>query len=104
MSYGQGYGDWQQYAGFGKTEKTFGGASGLGVQPDKNIPAATPDTGMPAPDTNLPPANYAVTPAQPSTGQLGANPANSLGIKPFGPLGAIPSSAQKAINSHYGVE
>jgi len=104
MSYGQGYGDWQQYAGFGKTQNIYGGATGLGVQPDKQIPTQTPESSTPPIDTNLPPVNYGVVPAQPSTGQLGANPINSLGLKPSGQLGSVPLNAQQAINSHYGVQ
>jgi hypothetical protein len=33
MSYGSGYGNWQQYAGFNNTTNPFGGSQGIGVQP-----------------------------------------------------------------------
>lgn len=101
MSYGQGYGNWQQYAGFDATKNPFGGSSGIGTEADKNVPAIPPQ--MSQMDTNFPPQNYSVVPPKPSTGVLGANPQNSLGLKPTGQLGTIQPSTQQAINSHYGV-
>jgi hypothetical protein len=101
MSYGQGYGNWQQYAGFDTTKNPFGGAGGIGVEPDKNLPA--PMSSAPPPiDTSFPTPDYSVVPPKPSTGVLGANPQNSLGLKPSGQLGTMQPSTD-AINSHYGV-
>ena len=102
MSYGQGYGNWQQYAGFDTTKNPYGGTGGMGVEADKNI-------GVPAPvapkaDANTPPIDYSVLPPKPSTGVLGANPQNSLGLKPSGQLGTMQPNTTQAINSHYGVE
>ena len=97
MSYGQGYGNWQQYAGFDTTKNPYGGSAGLGVDPNAKATTTPPTT--PPIDTNVPPVPAPVMP----TGQLGANPQNSLGLKPTGQLGQIPQTAQDAINSHYGV-
>ena len=99
MSYGQGYGNWQQYAGFDKTSNPYGGGEGLGVQP---VPQSdTAPTSLPVIDTNLPTQTYSPIPAP--TGQLGVNPQNSLGLKPFSQLGQTPQSLQDVINNHYGV-
>ena len=101
MSYGQGYGNWQQYAGFDTTKNPYGGSAGIGVDP--TVAATTTPSTTPAIDTNLPAPDYSVTPPQAPPGQLGANPQNSLGLKPSGQLGSLPLTAQDAINSHYGV-
>lgn len=100
MSYGQGYGNWQQYAGFDSTSKPFGGSAGLGVQPDTNLPSKAAEPAVPY-ETGVPAPDYSITPP---TGGLGNNPQSSLGLKPTAPLGNIPQSAVQAINSHYGVE
>lgn len=101
MSYGQGYGNWQQYAGFDTVKNPYGGKTGLGVDPTAIATTATPAT--PAVDTNLPQPNFAMVPPVAPMGPLGANPASSLGLKPTGQLGSMPLTAQDAINSHYGV-
>ena len=100
MSYGQGYGNWQQYAGFNAIKNPYGGRAGIDA--DLNIPSA-PTSAMPPPiDTSFPNPDYSVVPPKPSTGVLGANPQNSLGLKPSGQLGTMQPSTD-AINSHYGV-
>jgi hypothetical protein len=93
MSYGQGYGNWQQYAGFDTTTNPFGGGAGLGVQPNTNIPATAKAPAVPS-DFNVPAPDYSFTPP---TGGLGNNPQSSLGLKPTAPLGNIPQSAVQAI-------
>jgi hypothetical protein len=105
MSYGQGYGNWQQYAGFDTTKNPYGGSGGMGVEADRNVgvPAPTVPT-MAKPDVNTPPIDYSVVPPKPTTGILGANPLNTLGLKPNGQLGAPQPNATDAINSHYGVQ
>jgi len=55
MSYGQGYGDWQQYAGFNK-ENPFGA---LPMQ-QPVVPPVSPD--IYKPDTTMPQADYAIKP------------------------------------------
>lgn len=101
MSYGQGYGNWQQYAGFDTTKNPYGGKAGLGVDPNATATTAPPTA--PVVDTNLPQPNPVMVPPVAPAGQLGANPASSLGLKPTGQLGSMPQTAQDAINSHYGV-
>jgi len=103
MSYGQGYGDWQQYAGFSKITKPFGGGQGMGVQPEDRragvgvAPPIEADTNVPvAPEPTKP--DYGMTPQQPST--LGNQPQDPLGIKPISQLGGI--SNVDAIKSHFG--
>ena len=83
MSYGQGYGNWQQYGGVNK-DNPFGGAQRiperkLAVAPpsDKSqVPATTPV----APEPIVP--NYSLTPAYgvKQANTFGSNPANQYGI------------------------
>ena len=88
MSYGQGYGDWQQYAGFNK-DNPFGA---LPVQQ----PVAPPVSSEPyVPDTTMPNIDYAIKPpatqfGAPSTGF--STPSLSL---------QIPSLADQA-RKHFG--
>ena len=66
MSYGQGYGDWQQYAGFNKDNP-------FGALPTQQ-PIAPPVASEPyKPDTEMPKVDYAIRPpptqfGAPSTG------------------------------------
>lgn len=100
MSYGQGYGNWQQYAGFGSTKNPYGGSAGYGVQPeDKNTVGVAP----PAADTNIPQAPQEVKPDYGMPAQLPTplgNPAEGqLGLKPVGQLGM---SNVDVIKAHFG--
>ena len=100
MSYGQGYGNWQQYAGFDKTTNPYGGGEGLGVQPmdrEKNqqLPVEPPKY-----DTTVPTPDYSVNAP---TGGMGNNPQNSLGLKPNAQLGTVQPTTEQVIKSHYGV-
>jgi hypothetical protein len=75
---GTGFGDWQQYAGYGK-DNPFGGSGGV-------PPKATGSIGVPAPvdekSTNLAepentqPINYSIAPNQ----TMGASPSTSMGM------------------------
>jgi hypothetical protein len=65
MSFGQGYGDWQQYAGFNKSNP-FGALPDQAVAPPVPATAFKPDTTMPTPDYAIkPPASQF---GAPSTG------------------------------------
>lgn len=107
MSYGQGYGNWQQYAGFDKTTNPFGGGEGFGVQPSDKL-AKIPNEPVSAPpqyETNVPTADYSIQNAVPP-GQFGAAPNSSFGLKPNSSLGVVQQTAPdpyNVINSHYGV-
>ena len=75
MSYGQGFGNWQKYAGFNK-EKPFGS-----MPMQQKVPAAA-----------IPPViNTTSVPVQPTmpTGQFGSQPMGSLGSAPEGQFGSI---------------
>lgn len=66
MSYGQGYGNWQQYAGFDKNNP-FGS-----LPPQQAIAPSVPATAY-KPDTTMPEVDYAIKPpasqfGAPSTG------------------------------------
>ena len=106
MSYGQGYGNWQQYAGFDRTSNPYGGGEGLGVQPSDKSAAATTVPEMPKIDAEVPQTDYSITSAIPP-GQFGANPNSSLGMKPTHSFGVVQQPQQDpygVINSHYGVQ
>lgn len=103
MSYGQGYGDWQQYAGFSKVKNPYGGGQGFGVQPEDKrtgigvAPPIEADTNVPAvPEMQTP--DYGMPQQQPSV--LGNNPEGQLGLKPTSTLGGI--SNTDVIKSHFG--
>jgi hypothetical protein len=101
MSYGQGYGNWQQYAGFDKTTNPYGGGEGLGVQPSDVLKNKLAGIQPPEYDTNFPTQDYSM-PAP--TGGMGNNPQNSLGLKPTTQLGVVQNNTEQAIKSHYGVQ
>lgn len=101
MSYGQGYGNWQQYAGFSSVKNPYGGGQGYGVQPeDKRTAGVAPPVEA---DTNIPTAPTAVTPdygmPQQQSSPLGNPPSGQLGLKPVGQLGV---SNDDVIKSHFG--
>lgn len=100
MSYGQGYGDWQQYAGFGSSKNKYGGGVGYGVQPeDKKQQVAV----SPVVDTNVPKApeefkaDYSIAPQTASP--LGNAPSGQLGLTMKTPQSM---SAYDAVMSHFG--
>lgn len=89
MQYGQGYGNWQQYAGFDKNNP-FGGEAGIPAKEAVRPPTseASPTAKAPehvAPDYSLP------------------VPPTPLGMKPSGSLGVPSISMESAINSHYNI-
>jgi hypothetical protein len=94
MSYGQGYGDWQQYAGFDKSNP-YGGSSGMGVQPNAPQGSAVPPS-MPKPDTAMPETDYSI----PMPSGMGAAPSLNQGF-------ALPvvkePSLMDSVHQYYGV-
>jgi len=89
VSYGQGFGDWQQYAGFDKKNP-------FGALPDQAVPppvAAEPYK----PDTAMPEIDYAI---KPPTG-MGYTPTMNQGF-------ALPSlqepTLEDSIDKYYGVK
>jgi hypothetical protein len=97
QTYGMGMGDWQQYAGFGKSNP-FGGNTTFDMSADKNPKkAAVPPS---AEDTNpmKPVAPYEVKPII-NIGQMGANPNGTYGAAPSNQFGA---TKEDLINQHYG--
>ena len=88
MSYGQGFGDWQKYAGF-SAQKPFG-----------SMPGAAPAT--------APVANPAVVPGLPTTtlptalpvGQMGQTPVNAFGTTPTGQYGSLEEAAKADENNY----
>lgn len=76
MSYGQGFGNWQKYAGY-TAQNPFGAMPGMAASP-KAAPMA------PVPPT----APVAMQPAAP-TGQFGSQPTASFGSAPEGQFGSI---------------
>lgn len=97
VSYGQGFGNWQQYAGFNK-DNPFGVSPELGA--DKNYPK----TAVPAPveDAVPVPVQPQVAPVAPP-GAMGANPAGVMGAQPTAPMGTVDEDAfKRAVNSHFG--
>lgn len=97
VSYGQGYGNWQQYAGFGK-ENPFG--AGKELLPAKKPP--TPPTLAPVEDVTAVPVAPPITSAVPP-GPMGGNPATAMGVQPVNPLGVqTEDEMKKAVLSHFG--
>lgn len=78
MSYGQGYGNWQKYAGF-DAKKPFGS---MYQQP------ATPAAPV-APPTNVPVIDAVPTMPSAPTGQFGTQPQGSFGSDSGGQFGTI---------------
>ena len=102
QTYGMNYGDWQQYAGFGKN-KPFGGP---GMPMDKSGEVKSPAALPPIDDTNpsQPVVPYTTKPIA-DFSQFGANPNNSYGANPNASMGAVQQDAQKSnldwLNQHY---
>lgn len=97
VNYGQGFGNWQQYAGFGK-DNPFGASKEL-------LPAKKPPTTQPmAPVEDATPTPVApqITAAVPP-GPMGGNPSTALGQQPSNPLGVqTEDEMKKAVLSHFG--
>ena len=90
MSYGQGYGDWQQYAGYNK-DNPFGGMPKEAIAPPTVAQPYAPDVAMQQPDYSVP---------VPPTG-LGSAPSINQGL-------ALPMmqepTLEDSINKYYGVK
>ena len=90
MSYGQGYGDWQQYAGYNKTNP-FGALPDQAIAPPTASEPYKPDVAMQQPDYSVP---------VPPTG-LGYAPSMNQGL-------ALPSlqepTLEDSIDKYYGVK
>ena len=72
VSYGQGYGDWQQYAGYGK-DSPFGASPSVMPKQEK-APVAPPKL-APIASLEMKPVDYSIAPI----GQMGAPATKSLG-------------------------
>jgi hypothetical protein len=98
MSYGQGYGNWQQYAGFDSKTNPFGGSSGMGVDPSNAPATAAAPPVMPPVDSSMPTIDYSIAP--PPTG-FGAPPSINQGL-------ALPSLQEPnlldLVRNYYGVK
>jgi len=90
MSYGQGYGDWQQYAGYNKTNP-FGALPDQAIAPPTASEPYKPNVAMQQPDYSVP---------VPPTG-LGYAPSMNQGL-------ALPSlqepTLEDSIDKYYGVK
>lgn len=84
VSYGQGYGDWQQYAGFNK-DNPFGGGGGMGKIPKVGVPPKIASTVAPVIEP-MKPVDYSL----PMTGQMGASPVKALGNFSPNQMGQVP--------------
>jgi hypothetical protein len=97
VSYGQGYGNWQQYAGFSK-DQPFGATREL-------LPAKKPPTTpalAPVEDVAAVPVAPPIAAAVPP-GPMGSNPATAMGVQPVNPLGVqTEDEMKKAVLSHFG--
>lgn len=84
VSYGQGYGDWQQYAGYNK-DNPFG-ASPAFLPKDEKKPKApvVPPTAPIIPE--MKPVDYSL----PMTGPMGASPVKALGNFSPSQMGEVP--------------
>ena len=78
MSYGQGYGNWQKYAGF-NAKKPFGSMQ----------QSPTPPAGVAPPPTNVPVVDAVPTMPSAPTGQFGSQPQGSFGSDAAGQFGTI---------------
>ena len=90
MSYGQGYGNWQQYAGYDK-ENPFGGLPKEAVAPPAAPQPYVPNVAMQQPDYSVP---------VPPTG-LGTAPSMNQGL-------ALPMmqepTLEDSVDKYYGVK
>jgi hypothetical protein len=103
QTYGMNFGDWQQYAGFGKA-KPFGGPGMPMDRSGQAIPQAVP---APMDDTNpkTPVVPYTTKPGA-DYSPYGGNPNNAFGTNSNGNFGAPSStsankSASDLLNEHY---
>jgi hypothetical protein len=81
VSYGQGFGDWKQYAGFNK-QNPFGALPDLSQQP--KAPVAPP--AAPKIDASVPPVDYSIG-AQPPATPFGAAPTNTFAVPKLNAMG-----------------
>ena len=75
VSYGQGYGDWKQYAGFNK-DNPFGTSPEISVSQKPEVAASTTPVAPPTIDTEMVKPDYAIMPPY---GQFGAPASGQLG-------------------------
>lgn len=97
QTYGMGYGDWHQYAGFGKANPFGGAAQPFDKSADKGA-SAPAGAAVPNPiDTNpaMPPVDYSFKPAV----SYGAKPQDGLGMTSPNQFGM---TSEQLINQHYG--
>ena len=73
VTYGQGYGDWQQYAGYGK-DNPFGASQSPMAKREKLGPIAPPQS-PPASSMAMKPVDYSIAPM----GQMGSPAKTQLG-------------------------
>lgn len=96
ISFGQGYGNWQQYAGFNKDNP-------FGVSPEIRADRNYPKPVAPAPVEEATPVPVQqVQPVIPPN-QMGVTPVNVMGTPPVSSMGVVQQDALKrAVNSHFG--
>lgn len=97
QTYGMNYGDWQQYAGFGKAKPFGGPAQPFDRSADTSAPAPVGSV-MPNPiDLNspVPPVDYSFKSDVPNN----IKPQDGLGMTSPNQFGV---SSQDLINKHYG--
>jgi hypothetical protein len=92
VSYGQGYGDWQQYAGYDK-DNPFGSIPG--VMKDTNPTTPSAPVGSVRPDTNMPPVDYSIAPP--------ASPYGATSPNPFGQATPTQPSTDEIRRRFYGL-
>ena len=84
VTYGQGYGDWQQYAGYGK-DNPFGASPSPMSKREKKGPIAPPQSPAFAPQ-QMNPVDYSIAP----TGQMGGPVKTQLGNFSDTQFGQVP--------------
>lgn len=95
QTYGMNYGNWQQYAGFGKANPFGGDGQAFDKSADRG---ASSPAAVPSPiDINpvVPPVDYSFKPATP----FGSKPQEGLGMTSPHQFGM---TAQELIDKHYG--
>lgn len=85
VTFGQGYGDWHQYAGYGK-DNPFGASPSVVSKMQKKGPVAPPQLPAITPPAEMKPIDYSVAP----TGQMGAPAKAQLGNFSDTQLGQTP--------------
>lgn len=86
VSYGQGYGDWQQYAGYNK-DNPFGAAPAFFPQQEKQPKAPVVPPKSPIIPIDIKPVDYSL----PAMGQMGSSNKMALGNVSQNQLGQSPS-------------